>query len=44
MELIIALVTVIGLFGALDLAALKWGANSRRSNSYDPRTEWQEQN
>jgi len=44
MELIFAVVTILGLFGALDLAALKWGANSRRAKGYDPRTEWEKQN
>ncbi len=44
MEVIIALVLVIGLLVLLDLAALKWGANSSQASwpngGYDPRYNW----
>ncbi len=33
MELIIAFVVIIAIFGLLDLAAMRWGVNSRHTNS-----------
>ena len=47
MEVIIALVVVVGLLVLLDIAALKWGVNSNQASwpnaGYDPRYNWNSQ-
>jgi hypothetical protein len=44
MIIIITILALIALFGLLNIAALKWGYNSRRSEwvggGYDPYEDW----
>ncbi len=48
MEFVIGLLVLVALLVILDLAALKWGQNSRQSEwfngGYDPRHEWNSAN